>query len=347
MDKAPRVYAEPLQYKVGKDISAERWQEIILAVADWFAQVRNTKEPVVAAKRALQECLDGKTKTGAKWFAMATATLEARIRIKCRYDIERMAPLATADEIKKSRMSALQERKRKKREQEKIDPFIAEDRRKELADSATYGDDPLVSLTSAEHANWQALKDAYIRQFPEELGTIAAQGELDSLCDLHILNERHRLRLLAGHHVDPKVAAHVVDQLDKLKTTLGIHPNQIAKRVKSRSDTTLGSAAARLETGDWRKIRQRFFAEELIQLLQMYHTPTADGTGYQLDDIGLFGVTRCRTCECAKCHTRNFVGMSIDEIEAYLLKQGHISVEPSAPKPSVPALPMLPAPAEA
>jgi hypothetical protein len=330
--RAPQTYTEPIKYKVGEDISAERWQEIVLAVADWFAQTRTTKEPVLAAKQALQECLDGRTKEGQKWFAMARSSLELRIRSKCRFDITHMKPLRTAREVKEGRAAGVRERMKKAAEQKKVDPFLADERRRELQSDVVYGDDPLTHLSSREHENWKALKDDYIQNFPEELGTMAAKGELDTLCDLHIMNERNRMRLLAGHAVDPKAMGAVVDQIDKLKTILGIHPNQIAKRVKSRSDTTLGAAAARLETGEWRKIRQRFWAEEMIQLFQMYHTPTADGTDRQLNDVGLFGATRCRTCECTKCGTRNFVGIGIEEIEEYLVSQGHLVPEPT-PEP--------------
>jgi len=63
----------------------------------------------------------------------------------------------------------------------------------------------------------------------------------------------------------------------------------------------------------------------------MYHTPSprGEGDGYQLDEIGLFGATRCATCDCAACGHTNFRGLSIEQITKYLKDKGYIVEAPA------------------
>jgi len=338
MNKSVRRYVEPVQYTVGVDITEERYREAIEKIADWFAQSRQTKEPVVLARQAMQECLEGKKKDGTKWFEMATATLTARVRSKCRFDLETMKPLLNASDRSKRKRQA--ERNRLARKRAAGDPLLPPEIRKDLKKSATYGDDPRTQLTSDELANWKQWYQDYLKDFPEELASTAARAELGALCDLHVLNDRYRLKMLSptGGTIDPQERKSIVDQIDKMKTSLGIHPNQVAKRVKDKASTTIGAATAQLEAmGDWRLIRAGNWIAELIQIYQMYHTPSADGLTHQLDEVGLFGLTKCRTCHCSKCGTKNFVGIAIEEIETYLTTRGCLTeVDPASPDPLVP-----------
>lgn len=329
-------YLEPIKYEVGKDISHEQYNEALEKIALFFEQTRpNEREHLSLARQAMKECLEGVTKDGQKWFGAATSSLAARVKIKCRFDITTMMPLINASDERRRKKTKEKERLKKKREV--TDEYIPETLRKEMEKvhgkklKPAYGDDPNLLLSTDEHRKWREYKEAYLRQFPAELGSIAAQAELDTLCDLHILNERHRLKLLNGVQVDPNDRKTVVDQLDKLKTSLGIHPNQLAKRIQSKTDTTIGAAAARLEQmGDWRLLRQRFLAEELLQAFQMYMTPTADGLDFQLDKVGLFSATKCMTCSCKKCGHGNFAGLGLDEVRGWLVEKGYLAeVDPS------------------
>jgi hypothetical protein len=336
---AQKVYVDPIVYVVGEHLSTEDYQRCIEAIADWLAKTTTTKEPVLKAKQAFQECLEGRTKDGEKWWAMATSTLAARVKSKLRFDIERMQPLQKASEKQKAKKEREKQRaaeRRKTKNPIADDPLYPDEIRKE-ARKTTYGDNPTDVLTTEELRRWQSVKDAYLRQFPEELSSMAAQTELETLVDLHFLNERYRMRLLKGQSVDPNERKSVIDQLDKLKTSLGIHPNQIAKRVKDKVDTTIGAAAQRIEMlEDWRKLRARFFVEEMLQAYQMYCTPTADGLSYHLDDLGLFGLTKCRVVECPKCKTKNYAGLTIQEVEGWLVKQGVLKeVDPTLPDPEL------------
>jgi hypothetical protein len=325
---AQKIHLEPIKYVIGTDISEERYNASILAIADWFVETRKTTEPAALAKQLFKECLDGVTKDGQKWFAAATATLAARVRMKCRFDIEAMKPLRTGSEKTRTKKAKEKVRAEKKRKAAQDDKLIPPELRRDLDRSAQYGDDPSMFLSSKELANWEHIKAAYVRQFPE-LSTVNAEAELKLLCDLHILSERYRLRLLNrkdGDNIDAPSRAAAAKELQALKTALGIHPDQLAKRANSKAETSIGSAVARLEAmGDYRQLRARFWLEELIQIFQMYQTYTADGLHYQLDEVGLFGLTKCRTCECAKCGQRNFVGIDIKEIEEHLKSKNVIT----------------------
>jgi hypothetical protein len=117
--------------------------------------------------------------------------------------------------------------------------------------------------------------------------------------------------------------AKITKELATLKSALGIHADQISRRVKPKTDSTIGEASLRLEQlGDARELRARFFLEGLLQAYQQYVTPSADGLGYQLDEDLFFAETMCRTCACAKCGHRNVAGFSADEVEQTLVKRG-------------------------
>lgn len=328
-----KVYYEPTKYTVGPDgtISEERYQIIVAGLTDWFAKSRRTPEPGMTARQELDECLHGIKKDGSPWHGAWNATLAARVKIRCRYDIERMSGIETGSDLQKRKKERerlrLAEKRKQRRGDDLLTPELQAQMEKQNLDArklAKYGDDPTVFLSTKEMENWNDYKASYVQQFPTELGSIAAQAELQTLCDLHILNDRHRLKLLEGKAVDPQERINVVKQLDTLKTSLGIHPNQLAKRVQSKVDTSIGAAAAKLEgmSDDWRKLKARFWLEEMLQFYQMYVEPSADGLSYQLDEVGLYGATKCRSCECAACGQRNAVGFKIDEIEDYLVKKG-------------------------
>ena len=318
-------YVTPIAYAVGTDMPQAQYDEVLLKLVDWFAESRQTKEPLAAARQALKECLDGVTADGKPWFAASNASLLSRIRMKCRFDIGAMEPIRKGQEKWKLRKEKEKERQQRKRAKAQEDDLIPDELRDGLKKSAKYGDDPHVFLSSAEERRWRELKTEYVRQFPE-LDTVNASAELAILLDLHILAERQRMNVLQGKKVDPEQRAALAKELQEVKKALGIHPDQLAKRAKDKEGLTIGAAVARLEQmPDWRRLRQRFWAEELLQFFKMYMTPKADGQGYHLDEVGLFGLTKCYTCACAKCGQRNMRGLLVEEVETWLVKEGHLT----------------------
>jgi hypothetical protein len=175
-----------------------------------------------------------------------------------------------------------------------------------------------------------------MEQFPS-LSTVNAEAELDLLCDLLVVNERLRFKILNGERVDSGEFKQSVDNINSLKKLLGIHPDQLAKRVEASQSGSFTELVARVQAmPDFREMREQYWVEELMQLYQMYHQPSLrkDMDGFQLDDVGLMGLTGCRTCACPGCGQRNFVGLKITEVESYLEGKGVLTVdaEPSPPE---------------
>lgn len=332
--RAQRKYQTPLAYEVGKDVPQERYEEILVAVADWFREWRTTVEPTADARARLRCCLDGKKMSGEPWFTAWNSTFAARVRMLCRYDIDKMQAIRKGDEKRRQKKQQVRERENARRRADigANDEHIPELTRKELDGRVKYGDKAL-PVTEAELALWEKTRDAYLEQFPE-LRTINAKGELSFLCDMHVVQERNRLKFLtADKGFDPHLASENTKQIAELKRALGIHPDQLAKRVKDTKEGSLADAVARFETMP-PALRDKFLAEELLILWQQYHTPSprGEGDGYQLDEVGLFGATRCATCACAKCGQRNYRGLPIDQIEAWLQHRGDLTLEEDLPK---------------
>jgi uncharacterized protein YnzC (UPF0291/DUF896 family) len=322
---------QPLVYEVGADITPEKYQQAIEKIGDWFAQSRKTKEPVAAAKYYLDCCLKGVKPSDGKspWFSMAKASLESRVRSACRFDIEAMEPLVNANEKLRIKKAKERERAKAKKESELLDANMPSEYRKKLAGEAVYGDDPLVFFTTAELERRKRLREAYLRDFPQ-LRSVASESKLDMLLDLTLLLERIRFR--QAKDIKGKTEEYQIQQLTKqiveLEKALNIHPDQLAKQQKEKEGGTIGEAVRRLDELNVPELRERWLAEELLVLFQMYHTPSPRDNmgGYQLDEVGLFGLTRCRTCECASCGTRNYAGLSIEEIEKWLFDKGYLNI---------------------
>lgn len=319
---------QPIKYEVGKDIDPAKWEQILLAVTDWFREKRpSLQAPGAEARKKLQECLDGVTADGSPWYAVSDSSLAARIRSKCWYDIETMEPRRTADERTRRKKDRAKVTAEKKTAAKRTDPFMPDEVREVARASFKHGEDPRVFLSESEEAVWHELFEDYATQFPE-LSTVNARAELESLCDAHILKKRNRARILSGQTVDPDAIALADKQFIDNKKALGIHPDQLIKRIKPKTSLSVAEAILRLSNmEDWKVVRERHWLEELCQFYAMYMTPRADGNGYQLDDVGLFGFTKSRVVSCPKCGHENYAGLTIDEIEAYLIRKGVLTPE--------------------
>lgn len=331
MAKQQKRLVTPRVYEVEVDISAEKINELVMNLADWFVEIRPTvKEPTVLARQKINDCLEGKKTDGSPWFSAANSTFETRILMACRFDMVTMSGRKSADEKSKVNRVRKKEREVKNKLAKREDQNIPDEIRANLRNSAKYGDNAQVFLSSAEHKRWTELQKAYQTEFPE-LKTINAEAELNKLLNLLIVDERQQMKLLQGKDTSVYDLKGITDQIVALKRALGIHPEQVAKRTKDTIGGSIAEVVARLEAmGDAKEIRAAFQTEEFLQLYQMYNSPSprADAGGYQLDEVGLFGMTRCRTCHCAGCGLRNYVGFDINEIEDHLKAEGVIEVEP-------------------
>lgn len=341
---ARKVVVQPIQYKIGEHVTAEQYTTWTLKIADWFSERKPTlKEPVKVAKRYLDCCMRGTKprEPDVVWRGAEQWSLDTRIRSACAYDVKAMKPIYGKKDRQRIRQNQAKKRMVELKVKRKTDLLVPESVRVLARKEATYGDDPAVFLSPKEHRRWVEIKEEYTKQFPE-LAMVNAEAELNVLCDLLILSERHRLKMLNGEKLDTKDHQNLVSTIDSIKTTLGIHPNQLAKRVQERRAGSFAELLARFEGMDnARETRERHWIEELIQLYQMYHQPSPrpDMGGYQLDDVGLLGMTGCRTCKCAGCGMQNYAGLSITEVERYLEAKQVLEVDAEAPQSEQGAIP--------
>ena len=319
-----------VQYEVGPDISEVRYLAAVEAIAEWFKEWRDTKEPLAAAKRTLDCCLKGvKPSDGVTpWTSMATATLRSRVRSACRFDLDTMKPLRKSTPERREKKQLERDKVREKKQTTATDPNYPSEYRKPAVEGS-YGTDPLTFFTTVELEKRGGLKEAYLSDFPQ-LNSVASQSKLDMLLDLNLLLERIRFR--QAKETTPRQAEQDIQTLTKqiveLEKALNIHPDQLAKQQREKEGGTIGDAVRRLEESQPVELRERWFAEELIMLYQMYHakSPRQNTDGHQLDEVGLFGLTRCRTCACSSCGTRNYAGLNIEEIETWLQSRGHLEL---------------------
>lgn len=327
--RAPRRFVKPIVYEVGKDLSHERYNEILVALTDWIREKRPAeKEPGTYAKLRFDECLNGTKMDGSPWLDMDTASLNKRVRSKLNYDIDKMQPMRTASQRTRAKKQREKDRIQLKRAAKRNDPLLPNSLREKLRKEFAYGDDPGVFRTDAEDREWHRIRDAYVEEFPE-LGTINGEAELNALCDVHIEMARYRAKRAAKEKVDPEMEAGCVKRLVDMKKALGIHPEQLARRNKTKTEFSVAEAVLRLEgMGDkWYEVRDQEAMEEFLQIYKMYHTPNATGAGYQLDEVGLFALTRCRPIPCPNCGTTHVFGLPIEMIEEWLLRRNVLEPE--------------------
>lgn len=319
--RAQRIYHDPIKYSLDDIGGQERFDDLQIKVADWFSQWRDSEEPAADARHRIRCCMEGKTLEGKQWFTHWNTSFATRMRMLCSYDVDRMEPIRKAPDRKAHKKKEKREREAKKRRE--ADPFMPELIRAEQNKDLKYGEMKF-PVTEAEQRLWEHFRDGYLEQFPQ-LRTVNGQAELSMLCDLHLIHERNRLKMLSGIKVDERSVMDTTKIMMDMKKALGIAPDQLAKRVQKETGSTIAEAVSKMGSFEQaRELRDRFFAEELLTLWQQYQTPSPrpEDNGYQLDEVGLFGQTRCRTCHCAKCGHRNFAGLSIEEIEAHLQKRG-------------------------
>lgn len=321
-------------YEVGQDLTEERYRDIVEAITEWFRESRPKVESREAAEYTVQCCLRGvQVKDGVSpWTKLANSSLENRLRVAAKFDIITMQPMRSApkDPEPEAPEGAEEDKPKLTREQRAALRSMAGDatyqhNKATTKDNAQYGDNPQVFFTPQELVRRHRLKEAYLADFPQ-LRPVASQAKLDMLLDLNLLMDRLRYRQGKQGTVRDTEAqiGDITKQILALEKALNIHPDQLSKQQRDKEGGTIGEAVRRLEDSTPHELRERWFAEELLMLFQMYHQPSPRNNmgGYQLDEVGLFGATRCRTCACHKCGERNFSGLSIDEITTWLRERG-------------------------
>lgn len=329
----------PKVYEAGVDVSQETLNELIPKLALWFVESRpSVKDPTALARQRVKDCLEGKTSEGQPWFSAANSTFASRIKMSCRFNMESENPAEWGGILQASEIQKKRKLKEKQREEKKTAKERAKEQREDTSDltaalvhGATYAENAATFRSPAEFARWQEIKKGYQEQHPE-LRLVAAEAELNKLCNLLIMDERQQASMLTGAKdaLDFEDMKRVTDMILGLKKGLGIHPDQIQKRKEEKVGGSFGELVARLESmPDAKELRESYMAERFIQFWQMYNSPSprSDMEGYQLDKYGLWALTRCRSCHCPNCGQLNALGFSVDEIKDYLTGNGYLEID--------------------
>jgi hypothetical protein len=330
--KKQRRLLTPRVYEVGTDISVEHHAILLAKLTDFLAQTRNTKAPSLLAKQIVDACLKGVKPSDGKtpWFSAANTKFAVRIKQACNFDMSSPNPDDWAAgksksferRVKRDREAERGERKARKAME---DPLLPDEVRAGLKKQVNYGDNVLLLLSHEEEKRWWELFNDFQNEHPH-LKLPSAEAELGLLCSLLVAQSRFQLQLLSGKkEIDEIKFGKIVEQIPKIKSSLNIHPDQINRRKEKAKAQSIGDAVAKFEgMEDWREIRLKYWAQEIIQSIQMFNQPRADGNGYQLDETGFWGLHRCGTCECSKCGQRNVRGLNYDEVERYAIGKGLI-----------------------
>lgn len=327
-----RLQATPTVYVIGEDISEEQYNQLIQKLGDWFSKVRKTKEPVKLAIATVDACLRGVKPSDptTPWASAANASLGKRIRMACRFDLDTMSPIKVANEKTRERRLKRYERDKEKRRSAKKDRNYPAEFALPSATNAAYGDDPAVFFTSAELESKDRKRAALLQQFPQ-LDSVASETKVEMWLTLQLLFERLQFRKLTEGvrtkdvAVTERAMADMTKQIVDLEKAMGIDPVSVSKMQKEREGGTVGDAVRRFEDlGDWKALRERQFAEELLLIYQMYMMPSPRG-GYQLDEVGLYGLTKTRVVTCPHCHRKNFAGLALEEVEEWLKRKGYLT----------------------
>lgn len=316
-------------YVVGEDLTQEEHDRIVDVLAEWFREYRPKRNAREAAAHTVACCLKGvKLKdTSTAWPRMQQAPLASRIRAAASYDIVTWEPIRAGE----GDPEVVRKRETKRLLDKGARRKIADDPGypKQYKDpaQAEYGDNPLTFFTPTEIKRREKLEHAYLRDFPQ-LDSVASRAKLNMLLDLNLLMDRLRFRAAKEDKfkdIEYQLQS-ITKQIVELEKALNIHPDQLAKQQKEKEGGTIGDAVRRFEEANPIELRERWFAEELLLLFQMYHTPSPRQNmgGYQLDEVGLFGMTRCRTCACGHCGERNYAGLKMGEIEEWLFGKSYL-----------------------
>lgn len=327
-----------IKYVVGEDLTTDRYNEIIQGIGDWFAQSRRTKAPVVLAKKVVDACLEGvKPSDGTPWQTAALASLEKRIRMAAQFDISTMTPMKTASQKQRDRKERQKVLRQRRKEERAVDTNYPDEYNDERIANAAYGDDPRVFFTAKERKTFKRKREGLLAKFPQ-LDNVAQESKVDMYTTLQILFERLQFRTLAAGSKKNEVKAteremqDLTKQIVDLEKALGIDPITLHKTQETKEGGSIGEAIRRFESmEDYKDLRLKWWAEELLILYTMFMTasPRSDMSGYQLDEVGLYGLTKTRVVECPHCGNKNWAGFKIKEIEAWLLANGHLKPAPN------------------
>ena len=305
----------------GADFTRDWIEQIIYRIALWFkdpACDRNYDDPVAMARQKIQECLLGTTEDGSPW-RNVPREFNARVRAKCGFDVETMTGIPSR-RVK----NPLAERALDKKAQEAA---------KDLD-----GANPFVDSFDDVGFRAQMEKDL-LTTFPE-LDNPAHLPNVRSLTMYYAEREKIDRQLAAGVS-DAKRGTlleslkKIEDMADSTMKRLGVHPDQIRKKISDKGASSVADLAALVESesikDDFKK-REKVWALQLaLQLWWASEHRNGTGNGPNLHDFEIWHMTRSRPVKFTCRHGETYTvieGFEPHELREFLIKEGVAIEEP-------------------
>jgi hypothetical protein len=328
MPTPERTFTLPRRFVVGDvskgaDFSVDYINSLIYRIALWFQKPecdRTYDDPVESAKAKIRECLLGIKEDGNPW-QNCPKEFAARVRAKAAYDIEKDAGIPSR-RVKHPAAQAAQAAKQAEQGANKIG--------NDMADVLDFDAEGFRTKMEADMlANFPELDNpAHLPNLRSLIMYYVEREKIDGQLKLGV-SDAKRLTLLDS-------LKRIEDMADTTMKRLGIHPDQIRKKISDKGASTIADLVNLISNDTDYKKREKTWALQLaLQLWWMSQHMNGAGTGPQVHDFEIWHMTRSRpiqfTCEHGTAYTL-VEGFEPEELRKYLVQEGVLIEEPVLPQ---------------
>lgn len=304
----------------GADFTPMEMELLVLKLAKWFNDPkcdRKFDDPEQAAKDTVSQCLLAETKDGKPW-SNCPHEFSKRIKVKAAYDMDTDTGIP---------ISSVKH------------PMAVRSLDKDAADGAKSLDQINAATSDFDIESFRAEQEKTILgQFPE-LENPVHLPHVRRLTLLYAQQEMMDRELL----MQPRKRKEILKEMESLSTTvdgvmktLDIHPDSLRKKIKERTEGTLGDLVSTLSEDTEFKKREKLWAlQAALQFWYMANHPNGRGDGPQLTDWEVWHMTRSVpmkfTCRCGAHYQSLIRGFTPKELRDYLISEGVLIERPAIP----------------
>lgn len=320
-EKAPKKQFIVGNKEEGADFSPEEIEALTYKIALWFGKPecdRNYDDPVQSAQQKIRECLLAETDSGDPWRNCPNEFAD-RVKAKCAYDMREDRGIPSKRVKHPDAVRALdkkaQEAAKEGQAQNLLDSmFDQESYRKEIEHKILTAFPELDNPAHMPNVRSLSLYHAQREVIDRQLSMGVTDGK--------------RIQLLEG-------LKNIEVMADQTMKRLGIHFDQVRKKISDKGASTVADLAAMVSDDDGYKKREKVWALQLaLQLWWMSEHYNGRKSGPQLHPFEIWHMTRSRpidfTCRCG-VKTKLIEGFEPQELREFLMKEGVLIEEPVVP----------------
>lgn len=306
----------------GADFTQAEIDKLIYEIAVWFKDPksgRNCDAPVETATARVKECLLAETVNGEPWKTCSN-DFAKRILAKCGYDI--------VNHVGVPMMRA------KGRDGGRVLDAKAKEGVKTLNAGA------IVQANFDQESYREKVEHDILLAFPE-LDNAASKPVVRSLSGLYAQREVIDQELAVGVTASKRETLLrslkvIEDMADTTMKRLGIHPDQIRKKISDKGASTIGDLVALVDEDPTYREREKVWSLQLaLQLWWMTEHLNGDKTGPNLHPFEMWHMTRTKPIKFTCRHDETYTiveGFEPHELYAYLIQEGVLVEEPVVPQ---------------